>query len=154
MKNSQNEPDMVPRSHDAFIKFLLKVVSWNVKFLAFLMVLVIMWASADVVFHLGREILNSPINFFNIDDLIGILGSFLAVLIAIEIFLNIIFYLKEDEIHVPLVVATALTAISRKVIIFDYSKIAPVFLLGIAAIILALGLTYWLITVKPCNKGP
>lgn len=153
MKDPENETDVLPKSHDGSIKLLLKIVAWNVKFLAFLMVFVIIWASADVVFHLGWEIVNSPTNFFNIDDLIGILGSFLAVLIAIEIFLNIIFYLKEDEIHVPLVVATALTAISRKVIIFDYSKVAPLSLLGIAAIILALGVTYWLITVKPCTKN-
>ncbi|MBA3239372.1 MAG: phosphate-starvation-inducible PsiE family protein [Parachlamydiaceae bacterium] len=152
MKDHETEADSIPKSHDPSIKFMLKVVAWNVKFLAFLMVLVIIWASADVLYHLIWEVFNSPTNFFSMDDLIGILGSFLAVLIAIEIFLNIVFYLKEDEIHVPLVIATALTAISRKIIIFDYTKIAPLMLLSIAAVIFALGVTYWLVTVKPCTK--
>jgi uncharacterized membrane protein (DUF373 family) len=152
MKDHENETDFIPKSHDPSIQFMLKVVAWNVKFLAFLMVLVIIWASADVLYHLIWEVFNSTTNFFNIDDLIGILGSFLAVLIAIEIFLNIVFYLKEDEIHVPLVIATALTAISRKIIIFDYTKVAPLMLLSVAAVIFALGVTYWLVTVKPCIK--
>jgi uncharacterized membrane protein (DUF373 family) len=37
-------------------------------------------------------------------------------------------------------------AISRKVIIFDFEKITPPFILGTAAVVLALGVTYWLIS--------
>lgn len=70
-------------------------------------------------------------------------------LIAIEIFINITLYLKTDVIPVRLVVATALMAISRKVIIFDFEKITPQYVLGTAAVVLALGITYWFITKKP-----
>jgi len=69
-------------------------------------------------------------------------------LIAIEIFINITLYLKTNVIPVRLVVATALMAISRKVIIFDFEKITPQYVLGTAAVVLALGITYWLITRK------
>jgi len=69
-------------------------------------------------------------------------------LIAIEIFINITLYLKTDVIPVRLVVATALMAISRKVIIFDFEKITPQYVLGTAAVVLALGITYWFITRK------
>ena len=41
-----------------------------------------------------------------------------------------------------------LMAIARKVIIFDYDNITPPFIYGTAAVVLALGITYWLITKK------
>ena len=85
------------------------------------------------------------------ETLIATLGNFLVVLIAIEIYLNIIFYLKQDAIHVPLVIATALTAVARKVIIFDYNSVSALHILGAACVIFALGLTYWLITKKESN---
>ena len=69
-----------------------------------------------------------------------------AVLIAIEIFINISMYLSTNVIPVRLVVATALMAISRKVIIFDYETVTPPYIFGTAAVVLALGVTYWLIT--------
>lgn len=152
MKDEKSEVNTTSEGLDPVIKFMFKMVSWNVKILAFLMVFVIWWASADVVYQMYRKFFESESRFFDIDELITLLGCFLGVLIAIEIFLNIIFYLKEDEIHVPLVIATALTAISRKIIVFEYTKLAPLALVGIAAIIFALGLTYWLITVKSSPK--
>ncbi|MEA3240478.1 MAG: phosphate-starvation-inducible PsiE family protein [Pseudomonadota bacterium] len=39
-------------------------------------------------------------------------------------------------------------AISRKVIIFDFEKITPPFILATAAVVFALGVTYWLISKK------
>jgi uncharacterized membrane protein (DUF373 family) len=75
-------------------------------------------------------------------------GALLVVLIAIEIFLNITLYLREDIIHVRLVVATALMAIARKVIVFDFKEISPPYVLATGAVVLALGITYWLVSVK------
>ncbi|MGD2053503.1 MAG: phosphate-starvation-inducible PsiE family protein [Gammaproteobacteria bacterium] len=46
------------------------------------------------------------------------------------------------------VVAAALMAISRKVIIFDFENITPPFILGTATVVLSLGVTYWLISKK------
>jgi uncharacterized membrane protein (DUF373 family) len=47
-----------------------------------------------------------------------------------------------------LVIATALMAIARKVIILDFDEITPPYIYGTAAVLLALGITYWLITRK------
>jgi len=68
------------------------------------------------------------------------------VLIAIEIFINITLYIRNDVLPVNLVVATALMAISRKVIIFDFKELTPMYILATAAVVLALGITYWLIS--------
>lgn len=147
MKNGPEE-SLVQESKDPLIRILNKAVVLSVKALAILMVFVVWIALADVVMHMIKELQAPPIGLFNIETLISTLGNFLVVLIAIEIFLNIIFYLKQDAIHVPLVLATALTAVARKVIIFDYTAINPLYIFGAASVILALGISYWLITKK------
>jgi len=87
-----------------------------------------------------------PFLLLSINDILATFGAFLVVLIAIEIFINITLYLKTDVIPVKLVIATVLMAISRKVIIFDFDKVTPPFVLATAAV--APGITYWLISKK------
>lgn len=69
----------------------------------------------------------------------------LAVLIAIELFINLTLYLREDVIHVKLAVATALMAMARKVIVFDFAILVYEHVLATGAVVLASGITYWLI---------
>jgi uncharacterized membrane protein (DUF373 family) len=57
-------------------------------------------------------------------------------------------YLSTNIIPVNLVIATAFKAIARKVIIFDYNNITPPFIHATTSVVLALGMTYWLITKK------
>ncbi len=76
-------------------------------------------------------------------------GAFLAVLIAIEIFINITVYLREDVIHIKIVMATALMAIARKVIILDLENIEPEYLWGIASVVMAISVGYWLVVKLP-----
>jgi len=63
--------------------------------------------------------------------------------------MNITLYLRDDVVHVKLVVATALMAIARKVIVFDFAKIEPMYILATGAVVLALGVVYWLMDQKP-----
>lgn len=149
-KDNLVEPahDLTKEHEDPFIDFLHRIIRFAVKVLATLMVLVIVWGIGDVVYVLYQRIISPPFLLLSINDLLATFGAFLAVLIAIEIFINISMYLKTDVIPVRLVVATALMAISRKVIIFDFEKITPPFIIGTAAVVLALGVTYWLISKK------
>jgi len=149
-KESLVEPghDLTKEHEDPFIEYLHRIIRFAVKVLAVLMVLVIVWGIGDVVYVLYQRITSPPYLLLSINDILATFGAFLAVLIAIEIFINISMYLKTDVIPVRLVVATALMAISRKVIIFDFEEITPPYILGSAAVILALGVTYWLISKK------
>lgn len=131
---------------DPFIEVLHKIIRIAVKVLAVLMVIVIVWGIGDVIFDLYQRVVAPPVMLLSIGDILATFGAFLAVLIAIEIFINITLYLKTDVIPVRLVVATALMAIARKVIIFDFEKITPNYVLATAAVVFALGITYWLIS--------
>lgn len=133
---------------DPFMGFLHKIIRGAVRVLAALMVLVIVWGIGDVVYVLYQRLMSPPFMLLSISDILETFGAFLAVLIAIEIFINITLYLKTNVIPVKLVVATALMAISRKVIIFDFEKLSPMYIIGTASVVTALGVTYWLISKR------
>jgi uncharacterized membrane protein (DUF373 family) len=130
---------------DRLISALNTCIRLGIRALAILMTLVIFWGIGDVLWVIYQHMIEPPFLILRIEDILDTFGAFLAVLIAVEIFLNIILYLKEDVIHVKLVVATALMAISRKVIVFDFNKIGFEHVMATGAVIFALGITYWLI---------
>lgn len=131
---------------DPLIRMLHKAIRIGVKVLAVIMTLVIFWGIGDVIWVIYQRLSQPPYFLLKINDILATFGAFLAVLIAIEIFLNITLYLRDDVIHVRLVVATALMAIARKVIVFDFKELAHSYVFATAAVLFALGVTYWLIT--------
>jgi uncharacterized membrane protein (DUF373 family) len=139
------DTSLVAKNDDYLIRKLNTIVVWCVKILAVLMTIVIIWGVIDVIYHLCIQTITFSPGAFNIENMVSSLGNFLAVLIAIEIFMNIIFYLKKDTLHVQLVLATALTAVARKVIVFDFATYSPNYLYAIAASIVATGIAYWLV---------
>lgn len=129
---------------DRLVQILQKIILLGVKVLAILMTGMILWGVLDVTLLIYNKMMDPNQHFLNIEELLSTLGAFLVVLIAIEVFLNIILYLKKDTLHLKLVLATALMAIARKVIILNYETIPPAHLYGISTLVLALGIAYWL----------
>ena len=114
--------------NEPLIKHLQVIIHWSVRILAILMVLVIVMGVVDVGWTLYQKLISPPSYILAIADMLATFGAFMAVLIAIEIFNNIIVYLRDDVIHVKIVMATALMAIARKVIILDLNAIEPEYL--------------------------
>ena len=133
---------------DPLVRRLHQIIRVGVKVLAVLMVLVILWGIGDIVWVLFQRLRQPPFLLLKISDILYTFGAFLAVLIAIEIFLNITLYLRDDIIHVRLVIATALMAIARKVIVFDFKEVSPHYIYATAAVVISLGVTYWLLSRK------
>ena len=112
------------------------------------MTLVILWGIVDVVWVLYKDLIKPPVFLLNISDILELFGAFMAVLIAIEIFINIVMYLRDDVIHVKLVMATALMATARKIIVLDYTNLSFEYIFASAAVMMALSTGYWLISFK------
>ncbi len=137
---------------EPLIQHLRLIIHWAVRGLAILMVIVILMGVVDVAWTLYQKLVQPPSYILTINDILATFGSFMAVLIAIEIFVNITIYLREDIIHVKIVLATALMAIARKVIILDIEKVSAPYLWGIATIVFALSIAYWLVIQLPRFK--
>ncbi len=138
----------INESEEPLIHWLLVVIRFCVRILAVFMTLVIMWSIADVAWVIYQRVIASPVGLLNVNDILASFGAFMVTLIAIEIFLNIVLYLRDDVLHVKLVLATALMAIARKVIVLDYSILEPEDIWATAAVILALSIGYWLVAKK------
>ncbi|MFB9147273.1 phosphate-starvation-inducible PsiE family protein [Halomonas alkalicola] len=138
--------DELPKEHeDPLIRRLHLIIRQAIKVLAVLMVLVIIWGVLDVIYVLYTKFISPPVLLFEVSDIFVIFGAFMVVLIAVEIFINIRLYLGTNILPIRLVVATALMAIARKVIILDIATVTAMEMLAIAAVVLALGVTHWLV---------
>lgn len=135
--------------NDKLIKHLFWVMRWCVRAMAVMMVFVIIMGVVDVGWTIYQKLASAPVFILTISDMLATFGAFMAVLIAIEILINIVIYLREDAIHVKIVMATALMAIARKVIILDIDKVSPAYVYAIAAVALAMSIGYWLIHQLP-----
>jgi uncharacterized membrane protein (DUF373 family) len=137
--------DDLDNPKEPLIQKLRVIIRLSVRCLAFLMTLVILWGVVDVAWEIYQKLRTPPVMLMSISDILATFGAFMAVLIAIEIFINITVYLRDDVIHVKIVMATALMAIARKVIILDFSVVTPDYILATAALVFAMGFGYWLV---------
>jgi uncharacterized membrane protein (DUF373 family) len=138
----------IDQNDEPLIHGLHVIIRLCVRILAVLMTLVIMWSVADVAWVLYQRAIASAVWLLNVNDILVLFGAFMVSLIAIEIFLNIVLYLREDVLHVKLVLATALMAIARKFIVLDYKTVEPEYILATAAAVFALSIGYWLVVRK------
>lgn len=131
-------------SDASFLQLLRWFEGTVAKILSIALIIVIFFALTDLGFILFRELTTPPYGFFN-SKILDIFGLFLNILIALELLENIQAYLDHQGVQVQLVVATALIAVARKLIIFDFAKSSGIDLLGLAAAIFSLSISYWLV---------
>ena len=117
--------------------------------LVVLMAVVLLLSTVELAWVIIKDVITPPILILEIDELLEIFGLFMLVLIGIELLETIAkTYMAESVDHAQIVMAVAIIAIARKVIILDVKDYSGLALVGIAAIILALSIGYYLIKKK------
>ncbi|MEI8354972.1 MAG: phosphate-starvation-inducible PsiE family protein [Deltaproteobacteria bacterium] len=128
------------------IKSFEKII---IRVLVALMALVLLLSTVELTWVIVKDIITPPILILEIDELLEIFGLFMLVLIGLELLDTIAkTYMGESTDHAQIVMAVAIIAIARKVIILDVKDLSGFALVGIAAIILALSIGYYLIKKK------
>ena len=113
--------------------------------LLIMMSLVVLLATIELGWIIVKDIITPPLFLLEINELFEIFGLFMLVLISIELLETIAkTYTNQSANHAKIVMAVAIIAISRKIIILDVENYSGQSLLGIAAIILALSIGYYL----------
>ena len=92
-----------------------------------------------------RLLLTDPSGIADVKNIFQVLGAFLTVLIIVELTENILSYLQDHVLNVEVAVTTALIAVARKIIIFNFDDGSPERLLSLAAAVIALALAYYLL---------
>ncbi len=121
--------------------------------LILMMMAIIVLSTVAFAIVLIGDMLRSPTFLPQINDLLDIFGYFLLILIGVELLETIRAYLSEHVVHVEVVIEVALIAIARKVITIDFKETSANSLLGIAAIIAALAVAYYLVLAWRRSKG-
>lgn len=152
-EHEQNGHQELPtQAPDPVLRVLHRIMHLATYVLAVAMVVVILEGVVSVIHTLYLTMTTPP--FFIVPDIVKTFGAFLAVLIAYEIFANITLYIRSDVFPVKLVVATAVMAVARKIIILDMEEYTALDLIGIGAVVLGLGISYWLISQADLRCGP
>jgi uncharacterized membrane protein (DUF373 family) len=121
--------------------------------LLIMLVVVVVLATVELAWILGKELLVPPYILLAPDQLLGLFGQFLLVLIGIELLHSMKVYAVHRVIHLEAVLIVAMIAVARKVIVLETKEQPEGTLLGIAAITLALTLGYYLVRRSHQKKG-
>ncbi len=113
-----------------------------------MMVIVILSSTMEVGWIILRGLITPPVIFLNVEKVLDIFGLFFLVIIGIELLETIKMIITESTMNVGVIILVGITAIVRKVIIIDLKTTAPLFLMGLGVLVLALAGAYYLINIS------
>ena len=123
---------------------MTKVQKSTVLALAGMLVVVLVLSTIHLGVLIFEQIMKPPRFLIPVQGLLEVFGYFLLVLIGVELIETLKAYVRKDVIHVRVVLEVALIAMARKVIIEEPNEVPSLTLFGIAALILALAIAYFL----------
>jgi uncharacterized membrane protein (DUF373 family) len=131
-----------------FLDHFQKIITYV---LIILMVLVVSFATVDLAWLIVESSISPPVFLLTVDEMLNLFGMFLLVLVGIELLDTIKAYLIEKVVHEQVIVAAALVAVLRKVIVLEPSTTDSATFAGIGVLILAVVAAYWV--VKRASKS-
>jgi uncharacterized membrane protein (DUF373 family) len=72
-------------------------------------------------------------------------GVFLLVLIGIELLDTIKVYLRQNQVHVEVVILVAIIALARKIVVLEIEELPGEKIIGLGILIISLSVAYFLI---------
>ena len=127
------------------LSILKKFEKSLIQLLMGLMAIVLVLGTLDLGWFVIQNIITPPYVLFDVNLLLDVFGMFMLVLIGIELLETIMkTYITQGPPHYETVLSVAIIAIARKVITLDVKKVDSLSLIGIAAIILALTVGYFM----------
>ncbi|MBU0516430.1 MAG: phosphate-starvation-inducible PsiE family protein [Proteobacteria bacterium] len=130
---------------DWFRKILVLVERVIVLVLLVMMILVVVISTLELGWMLITQFFTGKGLPLDASELLNTFSFFLLILIGLELMETIKMYLDQNQVHVEVVFLVAMIAVARKVIVLDAEKYPPLAVFGIAAVIFALSVGYYLV---------
>lgn len=134
------------------LDFLKKFETWVVCALAILMAVTVLSSTLELAMIIGTDLLTPPYFLLDGAELLEIFGFFLMVMLGLELLETIKAYLKDDVVHVEVVLLVAVIAIARKAVILDFKEASGMTLTGLAVLLAALVGGY--VYIKRAGSSP
>jgi uncharacterized membrane protein (DUF373 family) len=113
--------------------------------LLLMMGIVVASGAIELAYEITTSMFEPPGFFVGIGELLDIFGLFLMILIGLELMTSIQMYLEDHAIHAEMMFLVAMTAVTRKIVIFDATKAEPLVIFGIGFLVVSLSAGYYLV---------
>ena len=127
-----------------------RIVNWS---LLVLMAGVVLLATVELAWILVKDVLTPPVFLLEIHELLELFSLFLLVLIGIELLHSVKTFILRREIHLESVLTVAMIAVARKIIVLEPKEWPEGTLLGLAALVLALSISYYVMHRSRRERG-
>ena len=118
-----------------------------------LMAGVVLLATIELAWILVKDVLTPPYFLLEVHELLELFGLFLLVLIGIELLHSVKTYIVRREFHLETVLTVAMIAVARKIIVLEPKELQEGTLLGMAALVIALSLGYYVMRRSRRESG-
>ncbi len=119
-----------------------------------LMGVVVASGTIEVAYEIVTSLIDPPGFFLGVSELFDVFGLFLMVLIGLELMTIIHMYLDDHRIHAEMMFLVALTAVTRKIVIMDYSNVVdPMLIFSIGFLVITLASGYYLLKKNRLASG-
>jgi uncharacterized membrane protein (DUF373 family) len=133
-------------------KLLKRYETLVIQVLMGMMAIVLTLATIDLGWIIIKDLKKPPFLILSVDQLLELFGLFMLVVIGLELLETIMkTYITRDMPHYEVVLAVAIIAISRKIIVLDIKEVDGLTILGIAAIVLALTAGFYMMKKSQQN---
>ena len=133
---------------DKFFKPVLWVNKLLIKFVVCMLTFCLILATVHLLMIIFKKIVAPPFLVIDIDTLFDGFNLVLILAIGYELVKSLIIIISSQEIPSVSIVQIAIIAIANKMITIDIKHTSPSVLLGMAAIMVSLGITYFLHKIK------
>ncbi|MDD2380521.1 MAG: phosphate-starvation-inducible PsiE family protein [Mariniphaga sp.] len=113
--------------------------------LIMMMAMILILATVELGYFLVKNIIQSEFLLLDLDDLMELFGVFLLVLIGIELLDTIKVYLRQNQVHVEVVILVAIIALARKIVVLEIEELPGEKIIGLGILIISLSVAYFLI---------
>ncbi|QXP85438.1 phosphate-starvation-inducible PsiE family protein [Methylococcus sp. ANG] len=127
------------------LNIIEKIERYVVYILVFLLLLSVILGTADLSWTLLKGFYNAPNMLIELNTLFDSFALFLVIVVGLELLKSIKSYLVRGSINPAFVIEVAIIALGNKLITLDLKHADPELLFGIAAILLGLSITYFVL---------
>lgn len=133
---------------DKFVKSVLLVNKWIVKFLICILTLCLILASVNLIMVVYDRITKPPFLVIEVDTLYEVFSLILIIAIGYEMVKSLLIIIFSQTIPSLPIVQIAIIAVANKIITLDIKHTDSLTLFGLAALMVGLGITYFSHRVK------
>jgi uncharacterized membrane protein (DUF373 family) len=124
-------------------------INWAV---LLMMAVVVLMLAVGFATDLARDVATFMRGSVTNEQVFGIFGDLLLILIGLELMHTVKVYLQDHTVHVEVILTVALVAMARKVIAVNLKDYQGSTLIGLALLIVALAGSYWLLLRRASNN--